>query len=153
MKTLSFAASILLLAYLFSSVRCRPWPTSSPELISGGLEGFPVRNQFSSSNPIRLKLDTECNEGCEQMYGFLPCSTSIAGNLFLILVYEYLLFHAESYVDSGGKRIFKILGPGVFGASGFQIMGSLPEAFILLGKSYSTIKSCFVISVSFVSSF
>lgn len=128
MKTLSFFAThVLLLAHLFSGVGCRPWKPGLPELISDGLEGTPVRNP---SNPIRL----ECREECEQMYGLLPCSTSIVGNLFLIMVYEYLLFHAESYVDSGGKRIFKILGPGVFGASGFQIMGSLPEAFILLGK-------------------
>ncbi|KAK4486674.1 hypothetical protein RD792_006732 [Penstemon davidsonii] len=66
------------------------------------------------------------------MYGFLPCSKSVPGHLFLILVYEYLLFHGESYVASGGQRIFKILGPGVFGACAFQIIGSLPEALILL---------------------
>lgn len=72
--------------------------------------------------------------GCEQMYGFLPCSESMGGHLFLIVVYEFLLFHAESYVASGGERIFKILGPGVFGASAFQVIGSLPEALILLGN-------------------
>ncbi|XP_073029641.1 sodium/calcium exchanger NCL2-like [Primulina eburnea] len=68
------------------------------------------------------------------MYGFLPCSYSVTGHLFLILVYEYLLFHGESYVASGGERIFKILGPGIFGASAFQIIGSLPEALILLAS-------------------
>ncbi|KAK6157344.1 hypothetical protein DH2020_011592 [Rehmannia glutinosa] len=75
---------------------------------------------------------------CEQMYGFLPCSKTIPGHLFLIVVYQYLLFHAESYVDSGGKRVFKILGPGVFGASAFQIIGSLPEALILLASGLSS---------------
>ncbi|PIN16027.1 Calmodulin and related proteins (EF-Hand superfamily) [Handroanthus impetiginosus] len=73
-------------------------------------------------------------ETCEQMYGFLPCSKSVPGHLFLILVYEYLLFHGESYLASGGERIFKILGPGVFGASAFQVIGSLPEALILLAS-------------------
>ncbi|CAI9757057.1 unnamed protein product [Fraxinus pennsylvanica] len=68
------------------------------------------------------------------MYGFLPCSKSSLGHLFLIIVYEYLLFHGESYVASGGERIFKILGPGVFGASIFQVIGSLPEALILLAS-------------------
>ncbi|EYU44996.1 hypothetical protein MIMGU_mgv1a025835mg [Erythranthe guttata] len=66
------------------------------------------------------------------MYGFLPCSKSIWGHVFLIVVYEYLLFHGESYVAAGGERIFKILGPGVFGACAFQIIGAFPEALILL---------------------
>ncbi|KAE9458100.1 hypothetical protein C3L33_10022, partial [Rhododendron williamsianum] len=50
--------------------------------------------------------------------------------MFLLLQKKksYLLFHGESYVASGGERIFKILGPGIFGASAFQVIGSLPEA-------------------------
>ncbi|KAL7129482.1 hypothetical protein ABFS83_13G069200 [Erythranthe nasuta] len=78
--------------------------------------------------------EEEEKSSCEQMYGFLPCSQTNSGHFFLILVYQYLLFHAESYVASGGKRIFKILGPGLFGASVFQIIGSLPEALILLAS-------------------
>ena len=70
---------------------------------------------------------------CKQMYGFLPCSSNILGHLFLILVYEYLLFHGESYLAAGGEQIFKILGPGVFGASAFDILGALPESLILVG--------------------
>ncbi|KAL3655975.1 hypothetical protein CASFOL_000371 [Castilleja foliolosa] len=98
-------------------------------LISDGVD----ENQFSSNNPISMDSSGEGHlSKCQQMYGFLPCSETVAGHLFLIIVYEYLLFHAESYVDSGGKRVFKILGPGVFGASAFQVIGSLPEALILL---------------------
>ncbi|MCD7448884.1 hypothetical protein HAX54_046978 [Datura stramonium] len=74
-------------------------------------------------------------EKCEQMYGFLPCSKSISGHFFLIVVYEYLLFHGECYVAMGGESIFKILGPNsVFGASAFHILGFLPEALILLAS-------------------
>jgi hypothetical protein len=43
------------------------------------------------------------------------------------------LFHGESYLAAGGEQIFKILGPGVFGASAFDILGALPESLILLG--------------------
>ncbi|XP_059302148.1 sodium/calcium exchanger NCL1-like [Lycium ferocissimum] len=69
------------------------------------------------------------------MYGFLPCSKSLSGHFFLIVVYEYLLFHGEYYVAMGGERIFKILGPNsVFGASAFHILGFLPEALILLAS-------------------
>nr|KYP51400.1 hypothetical protein KK1_026834 [Cajanus cajan] len=66
------------------------------------------------------------------MYGFLPCTNNIFGHLFLILVYEYLLFHGESYLAKGGEQMFKILGPGIFGASAFHILGALPEPLILL---------------------
>lgn len=122
--------NILLLIFsflLFPGVISRPSPNSfSHEVISDGVDEI---------NPIRMKVSMDEDIECEQMYGFLPCSKTIPGHLFLILVYQYLLFHAESYVDSGGKRVFKILGPGVFGASAFQIIGSLPEALILLGKA------------------
>ncbi|MED6207776.1 hypothetical protein PIB30_038782 [Stylosanthes scabra] len=74
------------------------------------------------------------------MYGFLPCSNNIVGHLFLILVYEYLLFHGESYLAAGGEQIFKILGPGVFGASAFDILGALPESLILVVTGLSSDK-------------
>ncbi|KAL1299589.1 hypothetical protein AAHE18_18G121500 [Arachis hypogaea] len=74
------------------------------------------------------------------MYGFLPCSNNIFGHLFLILVYEYLLFHGESYLAAGGEQIFKILGPGVFGASAFDILGALPESLILVVTGLSSDK-------------
>lgn len=86
---------------------------------------------------------------CKQLYGFLPCSESLGGHLFLILVYEYLLFHGESYVASGGERIFKILGPGAFGASAFQVIGSLPEALILLGELSRTLIMRCRVSISY----
>lgn len=128
MKTLCLSAVfvLVLVQILFPSAISRP----SPELVSSELQ---EQNEFSSSNPIRLKGIDSDEENCEQIYGFLPCSKTIPGHLFLIVVYEYLLFHAESYLASGGKRVFTILGPGVFGASAFQIIGSLPEALILLG--------------------
>ncbi|KAL3849234.1 hypothetical protein ACJIZ3_011116 [Penstemon smallii] len=123
MKLLYFAIFLLLLA---------PCSISRPlnELVSDGFDENEIDKSFDF---IRFKgiLDSE---RCEQMYGFLPCSEGVFGHLFLIILYEYLLFHGESYVASGSERIFKILGPGVFGASIFQIIGSLPEALILLAS-------------------
>ncbi|OIW15158.1 hypothetical protein TanjilG_30829 [Lupinus angustifolius] len=49
-----------------------------------------------------------------------------------ILVYEYLLFHGESYLAAGGEQVFKILGPVIFGVSALDILGALPESLILL---------------------
>ncbi|KAF7140596.1 hypothetical protein RHSIM_Rhsim06G0204300 [Rhododendron simsii] len=98
--------------------------TSIDLLLKGGVDYYVSSPSSSSSS----------EEECEQLYGFLPCSYTATGHLFLIVVYEYLLFHGESYVASGGERIFKILGPGIFGASAFQVIGSLPEALILLAS-------------------
>jgi hypothetical protein len=81
-------------------------------------------------------MDSSSEEKCEQLYGFLPCSSNIFGHLFLIAVYEYMLFHGEGYLASGGEKIFRILGPGVFGASAFQVLGALPESLILLGMLF-----------------
>lgn len=103
--------------------------SSSDGLVSDGID----QEDKKFSSYLLLNGTVDSTEKCEHMYGFLPCSESLLGHLFLILVYEYLLFHGESYVASGGERIFKILGPGVFGASAFQILGALPESVILLG--------------------
>ncbi|XP_047969082.1 sodium/calcium exchanger NCL2-like [Salvia hispanica] len=113
-----------------------------------------LREDSSSSPIIRMKTTDQYGSEemiCRQLYGFLPCSESVGGHLFLILVYEYLLFHGESYVASGGERIFKILGPGAFGASAFQLIGSLPEALILLASGLwsndETAKECMVTGI------
>lgn len=110
----------------------RPLQSASSELVSDGLAHH--ANHNISSHLVFRGMVVESTEKCEHMYGFLPCSESLLGHLFLILVYEYLLFQGDSYVASGGERIFKILGPGVFGASAFQIISALPESLILLGK-------------------
>lgn len=112
--------------------------------VSDGIDGDDhVHNQVDQNNSILLlpsqefewNSSEEINE-CEQMYGFLPCSNNMFGHLFLILVYEYLLFHGESYLAEGSERIFKILGPGFFGASAFHVLGALPESLLLLGMYF-----------------
>ncbi|KAI4333603.1 hypothetical protein L6164_018387 [Bauhinia variegata] len=91
-----------------------------------------VSDAKSNLNFLLLNGDESSEKQCAQMYGFLPCSSSIFGHLFLILVYEYLLFHGESLLAAGGEQIFKILGPGIFGASAFHLLGAFPESLILL---------------------
>ncbi|XP_019451888.1 PREDICTED: uncharacterized protein LOC109353987 [Lupinus angustifolius] len=100
---------------------------SATELVSDG-----VNDIQSENSHLHLKGSEPCENICEQMYGFLPCSTNILGHLFLILVYEYLLFHGESYMAAGSEKIFEILGPGIFGSSAFDLLRALPESLILL---------------------
>ncbi|KAL7218320.1 hypothetical protein ACSBR2_011565 [Camellia fascicularis] len=129
-KTTYYAFILFLLA---TKVRGQFLRYSSSDSISDGINHV----EGNQSSFLLLKgLDSE--EECEKMYGFLPCSYTPLGHLFLILVYEYLLFHGESYVASGGERIFKILGPGIFGASAFHALDSLPKSLILLGHGITT---------------
>ncbi|PWA89142.1 sodium/calcium exchanger membrane region, EF-hand domain pair [Artemisia annua] len=107
------------------------------ELISDGTDDT---SQEKNPSFLHLKGIDVTEEHCEQMYGFLPCSENIYGHFFLIVVYQYLLYKGESYVSSGGHRIFQILGPGIFGASAFQVLGFLPESLILLVSGLSNTK-------------
>ncbi|CAK7350081.1 unnamed protein product [Dovyalis caffra] len=130
LKTL---CSVLFLLFVVGiNVKGRSLPHSPVEfLVSDGVNNV----QENQSSILLLKgMESSSEEKCEQLYGFLPCSNNIFGHLFLIAVYEYMLFHGEAYVASGGEKIFKILGPGVFGASAFQILGALPESLILLDE-------------------
>ncbi|RVW42927.1 Sodium/calcium exchanger NCL1 [Vitis vinifera] len=124
----------ILLIYLFIIVDVRGRPLGfngyPHELVSDGVD----EGEGQKSSVLVLRGMEYSSEECEQLYGFLPCSNNIFGHLFLIVVYEYLMFHGESYVASGGEQIFKILGPGVFGASVFQVLGALPESLILLAS-------------------
>lgn len=129
MRTMSKVGCFTLFAFLVAlHVECRCLRPS----VSDGVDA--VQSHEAYLQLIDQKIESSSDgHYCKQMYGFLPCSSNILGHLFLILVYEYLLFHGESYLATGGEQIFKILGPGVFGASAFDILGALPESLILLG--------------------
>ncbi|XP_024159033.1 sodium/calcium exchanger NCL [Rosa chinensis] len=121
--------------------------TTSAQSISDGVDdhhhdvGFNQSNGTIRSSFQLLKgIDAESEETCDQLYGFLPCSNSVYGHVFLMVVYEYLLFHGESYLAAGGEQIFKILGPGVFGASAFHVLGALPESLLLLASGFFNTK-------------
>ncbi|KAK1389276.1 putative sodium/calcium exchanger membrane region, EF-hand domain pair [Heracleum sosnowskyi] len=131
-KTACFVL-VFLSAIAVIKVTGRTLRYGSSELVSDGFDHH-ANDNISSHLVFRGLMVDESTENCEHMYGFLPCADSLLGHLFLIVVYEYLLFHGDSYVASGGERIFKILGPGVFGASAFQIICALPESLILLAS-------------------
>ncbi|KAI3702806.1 hypothetical protein L6452_28558 [Arctium lappa] len=120
--------TFFILSLLAVNVAGRYFHDSASELVSDGISSHTQQEQSSF---VRLKgMDSYyCSE---QMYGFLPCSSTLVGHFFLIVVYEYPLFQGESLVVSGGSRLFEILGPGVFGASAFPVLGPIPESLIVL---------------------
>uniref|UniRef100_A0A2N9GHG9 Sodium/calcium exchanger membrane region domain-containing protein n=1 Tax=Fagus sylvatica TaxID=28930 RepID=A0A2N9GHG9_FAGSY len=97
----------------------------------------------SSSSPYNLISDgvhdplfTESST-CEQTYGFLPCTTTVMGNIFLIAVYGYFMFLAASYLSHGSELLLEILGPGIVGGLFLPILGTLPDAMLILVSGIS----------------
>lgn len=69
---------------------------------------------------------------CEPPYGFLPCTTELPGLIFLVVVYQYLLSLGQKYVSEGSDLFFQTFGPGVFGASLFHFIGTIPQIALIL---------------------
>jgi hypothetical protein len=107
---------------------------SSSDLVSdGGVQ------QVHRSPYLALNRLSAADSSCDQTYGFLPCTTSVIGNLFLILVYGYLMFLAATYLSNGSELLLEILGPGIIGGLFLPILGALPDAMLILGTHF-----CFV---------
>ncbi|KAF7833939.1 sodium/calcium exchanger NCL-like [Senna tora] len=74
------------------------------------------------------------SDSCTETYGFLPCTTSVVGNVFLVLVYGYLMFLAAKILSCGSEILLQILGPGIVGGLFLPLLSSLPDAAIILGS-------------------
>ncbi|XP_044479219.1 sodium/calcium exchanger NCL-like [Mangifera indica] len=73
---------------------------------------------------------------CKQTYGFMPCSTTALGNLFLIIVYGYLTFVACKCIFDGSEML-RVLGPGCFGQIALPKLDALPSAILILVSGLS----------------
>lgn len=83
-----------------------------------------------------MKSVFSSSEICEQSYGFLPCTTTVLGNMFLILVYGYLMYTAATYLSYGSELLLEILGPGIIGGLFLPILGALPDAMLIMGNFF-----------------
>ncbi|PRQ29082.1 putative EF-hand domain pair protein [Rosa chinensis] len=99
-------------------------------LISDGLDDKLISQSSSLLQVVDdLKADTVT---CEPIYGFLPCATSVWGLAFMVIVYEILLYLANSCITSGSELFFKMYGTGFFGASVFHLLGTIPQVGIVV---------------------
>ncbi|XP_073025872.1 sodium/calcium exchanger NCL2-like [Primulina eburnea] len=121
-KTLAIISLLILLLQLAYSRSIK----EDLELVSDGMD-----SDRKTPSIIEWGLSAS-TETCEPVYGFLPCSTNVWGLLFLIVVYEILLSLAGKYVAIGSEKFFEIIGPGIFGASLFQFLGTFPQIIIVL---------------------
>lgn len=100
---------------------------SSPDLLSDGVHL--TLNRFAAETST-----------CDETYGFLPCTTSVLGNIFLIVVYGFLMFISAKSLSDGSELLLETLGPGIIGGLFLPILGALPDAMLILvsGLSGST---------------
>ena len=104
----------------------------SPDLIPDGLHDSVSR---WGSYPVLNRLSAESSTStCDQTYGFLPCTTSVMGNLFLMVVYGYLMYFAAMSLTDGSEHLMEILGPGIASGLVLPILGALPDAMLVIGE-------------------
>ncbi|KAK4255859.1 hypothetical protein QN277_008798 [Acacia crassicarpa] len=120
----------LLLLIFCAQAHARLFLSSSSDLVSDGIRDLPEDNLLRLSPAVK-------ESSCEQTYGFLPCTTSIVGNLFLIIVYGFLMYKAATYLSNGSELLLEILGPGIIGGLFLPILGALPDAMLILVSGLS----------------
>ncbi|KAL4619528.1 hypothetical protein ACB092_06G085700 [Castanea dentata] len=103
--------------------------------LSSGLisDGVHDRDSGWGSYLVLNRLSGESSTStstCDQTYGFLPCTTSLMGNLFLMVVYGYLMYLAAKSLYDGSEHLLEILDPGFVGGLVLPILGALPEALL-----------------------
>ncbi|KAL5212000.1 hypothetical protein ABZP36_022847 [Zizania latifolia] len=106
-------------------------------LVSDGLAASGGANATVLRLPSSSAAEAEGGMGCEMSYGFLPCTTTAGGNLFLVLAYGFLMFKAATYLSSGSEMLLQILGPGIVGGLFLPILGALPDAMLILFSGLS----------------
>ncbi|KAI4333602.1 hypothetical protein L6164_018386 [Bauhinia variegata] len=109
--------------------------SSSSDLLSDGVHDSqkPSESLLLIHRPFGFLSESTC----EQTYGFLPCTTTVIGNLFLILVYGFLMYKAATYLSNGSELLLEILGPGIVGGLFLPILGALPDAMLILVSGLS----------------
>lgn len=135
------AGSVLLLLILVSGAAVHGRFISNRTSSTGGLVSDGVHDHSDGSPYLLLRSFSALSgsESCEQTYGFLPCTTTVVGNLFLIVVYGYLMFLAATYLSSGSELLLEILGPGIVGGLFLPMLGALPDAMLILGTEFDLV--------------
>lgn len=131
-NNISYLTLITIVSLLTVTTTGRFITTTSPSLSDGGIVNDDGHRSILRLNPF-FKSSTEV---CEQTYGFLPCTTTAFGNLFLIFVYGYLMYLAATHLSAGSELLLQILGPGLVGGLCLPVLGALPDAMLILGKLF-----------------
>ena len=71
------------------------------------------------------------SDSCVQTRGFMPCTTSTVGNLFLIMVYDYLMFLAATCLLPGIELLLASLDPIRVSGLLFPLLSAIPDAMLV----------------------
>ncbi|XP_043689478.1 sodium/calcium exchanger NCL-like [Telopea speciosissima] len=126
-----FVLTVFLATAGFGRSRFIAENASSLELVSDGIDN--VRKPSF----IALKGMVFSDDTCDQTYGFLPCTSTILGNIFLIIVYGFLMYQAAKLLSNGSELLLAIIGPGIIGGLFLPILGALPDAMLILVSGLS----------------
>ncbi|KDP31770.1 hypothetical protein JCGZ_12231 [Jatropha curcas] len=133
-KKLSFLSLVIFFVMLASHGQSRhliDYPSSS--MVSDG-----VNSSFNHQQQAFIRLYNFLSDSsCDETYGFLPCTTTILGNIFLILVYGCLMFLSAKLLSDGSEILLQILGPGIIGGLLLPVLSCLPDAAIILASGLS----------------
>lgn len=128
MASVRLFITLLILSIIILSVNGRSIRHNSGLMFDHGID-----QSYESTELINLNLKTTAVT-CEPIYGFLPCTTTLWGLLFMVVVYELLLSFGEQYISAGSNLFFETFGTGFFGASLFHLLGTVPQVGLILGK-------------------
>ncbi|KAL6597728.1 hypothetical protein ACP70R_046533 [Stipagrostis hirtigluma subsp. patula] len=112
----------------------RPIPGGSP---SSHHQATAVIRLSSSSNASSASPPAKADEKCQPSYGFLPCTTTVLGNLFLVLAYGFPMYKAATYISAGSDVLLEIIGPGLVGGLLLPILSALPDSLLILVSGLS----------------
>lgn len=90
---------------------------------------------YSARMPSLLKsyaANKATIKSCSENYGFLPCSTTLGGNLFLVVVYGFLMLKAAELLSDGSDMLLAVINPGIIGGLVLPILGASPDALLIL---------------------
>ncbi|XP_048229673.1 sodium/calcium exchanger NCL1-like [Ricinus communis] len=120
------AFNVLLVVLAIHLANSRSIRDESSILLSDGMD---QKNQS-----VILQLDDlRTSVTCEPTYGFLPCTTEVWGQLFLMIVYEYLLSLSAKYISEGSELFLETSGTeNIFSANLFQMLGMFPQVILVL---------------------
>ncbi|KAL6067188.1 hypothetical protein QOT17_008981 [Balamuthia mandrillaris] len=99
----------------------------------GELEGDPPPNflfgLFGEASSGTSGGSGEEEEDCTTK--FFPCSDTISGNLFLVLVYSLILAFGSKLIARGSDVLMEVVDAGVIGGLLLPLLGALPDAAVV----------------------
>ena len=75
------------------------------------------------------------SDSYSQTIGFMPYTTTVPGNIFLILVFVSLMLFAAKLLYDGSEILVEVVSPRITGGVFLPLLGSLLDAIISFGKN------------------